>query len=84
MAYKTFLSGYIEYPYALLQRIRDKKVSRDDFMELLSNYSDVFNKIQSADSHLITLTAENQRLRHENEFMLKLINEAMNHEDKTT
>jgi hypothetical protein len=67
----------LEYPSSVGARIYgnwDKCLSDSKAMEWVSAYQKVFDRLRRAESELVTFANENQRLKHENEFMLRLIN----------
>lgn len=71
--YKTSLGRVIEYPYRLMSQLAMHK--NDKLRELVSVSKCMFDEIQRLDLHISKLIEENTRLKHENEFMLRLINE---------
>lgn len=76
MSYLTSSGQRVEYPFALASRIafEGRKASTDDIRVLVHETSRIFNELQRADAEVITLRQQVQRLTHENEFMLRLIN----------
>jgi hypothetical protein len=67
----------LEYPTALHAKIArsDGKVSRDDALSFLNETQRIYREAINMDVIIRELQAENLRLKYENEFMLRLINE---------
>jgi hypothetical protein len=64
------------YPYALAVKIVNAyKINRDDVMTVLQEYQRLFQKHTVLQASFNELSADNLRLKHENEFMLKLVND---------
>lgn len=76
MPYKTAQGRSVEYPMQLAARLA--KNGNDDTRELVDATHKIFRELQNLDYELTTLHEENKRLKHENEFMLRLINERGN------
>lgn len=72
MPYKTSQGRTVEYPMALAAKAAK---STDDAREIVDKTFSIFREMQNLDIELITLREENKRLKHENEFMLRLIND---------
>lgn len=72
MAYRTSQGRIVEYPMAIAAKAAK---STDDAREIVDKTFAIFRELQNVDMELITLREENKRLKHENEFMLRLINE---------
>ena len=77
MAWKTVLGDQLEYPFMLHHRLARQKnpPTRDDILEVMGMVTRIHEAAQRLDTKVSFLTEENTRLRHENEFMLKLINQ---------
>lgn len=73
MTYLTAQGTRVEYPFALAAKAA--RLGNDDINEIVSSSYKIFTCLQNADYELITLREENKRLKYENEFMLRLINE---------
>ena len=73
MAYTTAFGRVVEYPFALAANA--VRAGRDDVNQIVHDTHAIFSALQTADAAVITLRLENQRLKHENEFMLRLIND---------
>lgn len=78
MPHVTSLGHVLEYPYRILDRPMPKWTEADK--DFVSKYQRLFNILCSVDNYVITLREENKRLQHENEFMLRLINERENNQ----
>lgn len=72
MPYTTALGAKVEFPYTLAAQAA--KSNNEVAKEIVNAAHDIFRALQNSDNRVITLTAENQRLKHENEFMLRLLN----------
>lgn len=73
MPYKTSQGRTVEYPHSLAAKLLSKGC--EDVTALVDASHKIFREMQNLDSELITLREDNKRLKHENEFMLRLINE---------
>ena len=71
--YTTFRGIKVEYPYRLAAAAA--KVGNDDVCKLVDHTHKIFRELQYADAQVITLREDVRRLRIENEFMLRLIND---------
>lgn len=70
-----WVNANIPYPHALTAKIaRSTKINRDDVMELLKSYAELHSIAQRMEAQINQLAGENLRLKHENEFMLRLVN----------
>lgn len=78
MGYLTARGRTVEYPYTLAAKV--VCTQNDDLLEIVNATAEIFRELQYADYELITLRQENLRLKHENEFMIKLINSRDNEE----
>lgn len=66
----------LEFPYAIWARIaRASKINRDDVIHALNESQRIHNEAIKMSARIAELEAEVSRLRHENEFMLRLMNE---------
>lgn len=72
MSYLTAQGVRVEYPLTL--RAKALKTSNEDILQIVNETHKIFKCLQDADYELITLREDNKRLKHENEFMIKLIN----------
>ena len=70
MTYKTSQGRTVEYPMALAA-----KAETENAKYIVDKTYSIFRELQNLDIELITTREENKRLRYENEFMLRLINE---------
>lgn len=70
MTYKTSQGRIVEYPMAIAI-----KAETEDAKYVVGKTRAIFRELQNLDAELITMREENKRLRYENEFMLRLINE---------
>lgn len=76
MPWKTSTGRTLEYPHALLAKYaRSQKLTKDEVSELLYQISNIHEANLELDGLVITLRQDNLRLQHENEFMLRLVNE---------
>lgn len=51
-----------------------------DRLDMVHEYSRIFDSFMYSDSLIISLREENKRLKYENEFMLKLIEKNLNND----
>ena len=65
------------YPLAFLQALRKAGVNEERAMDLFVEFQAKHNELGNAKNLITTLQEDNSRLKHENEFMLKLINKHM-------
>lgn len=65
------------YPLTFLQALRRAGVVEEKALNLYQEFSNTYNALNSATNYITTLKEDNSRLKHENEFMLKLINDHM-------
>lgn len=78
MAYKTIFGVEIMYPYNAAVSVHKSYhlwMKSEIGKEWSSLYTKVFDQLQNVETDYITLREENKRLRYENEFMLRIINE---------
>lgn len=79
MTWITATGVELEYPLALHAKIiREngfKNVKFDDVMDVLNKANKIHTEALHMSRVIDQLRADNLRLKHENEFMLKLINE---------
>ena len=77
MPWTPITGSTLEYPFALHAKIArsNGKASRDDVLDVLEQTKRIHNEAVKMDVMIRELQAENLRLKHENEFMLKLISE---------
>ena len=57
---------------------KENPITDEDLQKIANEYKDIHTKACYLEHQLITLSEENKRLAHENNFMLKLINEKEN------
>lgn len=67
------------FPYVLTSRILRQNVS-DDIKDVCSRYAELFSHATQLEGELLVERAKTQRLTHENEFMLRLIDKRENNE----
>jgi len=72
MPYRTSQGRTVDYPHGIAAKLLHKGC--EDITSLVDATHKLFREMQNLDSELITLREENKRLKHENEFMLRLIN----------
>ena len=78
MHWTTVLGRTIEFPTKTWADLnRAEKLSRDDVMDALRKSQDVWDAARELDQRVQELQEEASRLRHENEFMLRLINQQL-------
>lgn len=66
----------LNFPYALWAKIaRSSKVNHDDIMKALQESQRIHNAAVDMSNRIVELEAENRRLQHENEFMIRLVND---------
>jgi len=65
------------YPLTFLQALRKAGVKEEKALDIYHEFANKHNALASAENIITTLKEDNSRLKHENEFMLKLINEHM-------
>lgn len=73
----TALNSSIEYPTALHAEIARAALPtkhRDKILELLNKVSHIHGIALRLDAKVRELEADNLRLKHENDFMLRLVN----------
>jgi len=73
MAYKTTLGREIKFPYSIASKLLVD--CSDDVRNLICDFSEAFEEIKRLDYEITNLRMTNQRLQHENDFMVKLIND---------
>ncbi len=73
MSWKTVNGTTIEYPFAIAAAA--VRLGRDDVNEIVAATRRIHDQARRLDMQVRDLQAENLRLRHENEFMLRLLNE---------
>lgn len=74
MAWKAYNGIEIDMPYALFAKItRTEKPSKDDVMAALEGAQRIYEVAMQLDQRCRELANENQRLKHENAFMIRLI-----------
>lgn len=75
MPWQTQLGTTLEWPFKLHAAIvRSKKVNIDQVVEILNEAKRIHDEALKMDAEIRRLKEENLKLKHENEFMLKLIN----------
>lgn len=77
MYYKTYLGKRVEYPYSLVAKII-KESKREDVSLLIHKSKEIFDALRDVDGKLTTMVEENIRLKCENEFMIRFINDLIN------
>lgn len=77
MTYQTIHGKEIEYNHAIALRVHGSafNVKSKEAKAWMDAYSYTFNQLVNIDRECVSLREENSRLRHENEFMLRLIND---------
>jgi len=82
MAYTTITGREVPYTWQVAAEVYGniQKASSEEAKHWMSSYKALFDETRELDLECATLRRENQRLRHENEFMLRLVNEGVNHE----
>ena len=79
MTYKTIQGETIDYPFALSAKAaKGGKGASDAAREVASESYRMFQALTSLDREVSFLRQENQRLKHENQFMIRLINDREN------
>ncbi len=69
----------IEFPYALHAKVaRAARPARDDVLALVDAAKKIHDVTVQLDARVREVEGENLRLKHENEFMLRLINQKLN------
>ena len=76
MAWTTSHGVRVEYPLGVTGKHLKDWDERDE--HYVAAYTHLLEQAMRMDMELVALRAENLRLKHENEFMLKLINERDN------
>ncbi len=76
MGWETVNGADLEYPFALAAQA--VKTGREDVCEVVARTRRIYDEAQRLNRQVTELRAENLRLRHENEFMLRLIGEGEN------
>jgi hypothetical protein len=76
MPHITALGHSVEYAFRVLSKPMSKCTEKNK--KFIDTYQRLFDVMIHLDNHIITLREENMRLKHENEFMLRLINERDN------
>ena len=77
MPHKTIRGREIEYTYAVAAKIHGSShaAKSKEAKAWMMAYQRAFDELTNLDMECVTLREENKRLRHENEFMLRLVNE---------
>lgn len=76
MPWMTATGGRLDFPTALWAKIMQAgKLHREDVMDALNEARRIHEEAISMNSRIIELEAQVLRLKHENEFMLRLVNE---------
>lgn len=65
------------FPWTFLKKLKDAKLSEELALELFHQYSEIHRQMTNSANLVTTLQEDNKRLKHENEFMLKLIDKHM-------
>ena len=78
MSYLTAQGRRVEYPLAL--HAEAVRTGNEDVLKIITATFEIFKCLQNADYELLTLRQEVQKLKYENEFMLKLVNDWSNKE----
>lgn len=76
MTWTTSHGVRVEYPLAVTGKQPKDWDERDE--HYVAAYTHLHEQAMRMDMELVALRAENLRLKHENEFMLRLINERAN------
>lgn len=76
MPWKTATGTTLEYPLALHAKLlsADKR-SRQDVDELMHAALQIHHEAQRMSNRIVELEQENLRLKHENEFMIRLVSQ---------
>lgn len=82
MSYTTIRGKKVPYTWQVSVDIYGsiQKATSEEAKHWMNSYQTLFDETRELDLECTTLKDENQRLRHENEFMLRLTNERINHE----
>ncbi len=77
MTHRTIYGREIEYPYAVAAKIHGSSHAEksEEANAWMMAYQRAFDDLTNLDMECVTLREENKRLRYENEFMLRLVNE---------
>jgi hypothetical protein len=76
MSFRTVQGRDVEYPFEVIQKIHGSvSLLSDDGRAWALEYQRVFDQLSNLDRECTTLRGEITRLKHENEFMLRLVNE---------
>jgi hypothetical protein len=76
MPWTTQLGRTIEFPIAKAAKIaRAPRPSREDALDVIRFAQDLHNETVALNNRVCELQAEVLRLRHENEFMVRLLND---------
>ena len=77
MPHRTIHGREIEYTYAVAAKIHGSSHAEksEEAKAWMRMYQSAFNELTNIDMECVTLREENKRLRYENEFMLRLVNE---------
>ena len=71
--FETLDGRKLYYPWAAAQKPSTEWTEHDKHW--VTEYGSVFHALQSAEQEVLRLRADKLRLQHENEFMLRLINQ---------
>jgi hypothetical protein len=76
MPWTCALGSKLEWPVKLHAKIaRAARPSRSDVLDVLAQAQRIHTEALRMDNRIHELEAENLRLKHENEFMLRLLND---------
>lgn len=62
------------FPWTFLKKLKDAKLNEELALELFHQYSEIHRQMTNSANLVTSLQEDNKRLKHENDFMLKLIN----------
>jgi hypothetical protein len=71
--YTTAQGRKVNFPYAIAAKLVVD--CSDDVKQVVSDMHQMFTELQNLDREISILRGENMRLKHENEFMLRMVNE---------
>jgi len=71
--YTTAQGRKVNFPYAIAAKLVVK--CSDDVRQVVTDMHKMFTELQNLDREISILRGENMRLKHENEFMLRMVNE---------
>ena len=77
MPYKTIHGREVKFAYEVAVSIYGSlpRAKSEEAKAWLTAYQNAFDQLSNLDCECVTLREENKRLRYENEFMLRLVND---------